>query len=442
VEVRQPASLVDAELYDWSGTTLQGWGFQTFGDQFRIHVSYQYPIDPLSLHFQGRVELDTDRSLRTGLVQTPFLIHSRFNEIPSWGWDVAIQFRGGGGVASDPTPFYLDFGKQSQFILPLLSTCPFFPFGEKYNDGRWYVHGNDLVLEGSLSILDARKWRFPGGGGVDSRVPTDGRVTGRLFTNQDTNITDMIPKNDQAFDFAEKTEVPAIKWIPEKMVSGTAPANDVGAEWDLTQVDAQLDGENLVIRGTLTRLQSTWKVTSLHVFLDTDSDSLTGTPISNSLGEAIGADYAVDVFPVDLYTHIGYTIILHKPDGSEEGHDSWLNMKFSDPFQANSPAQFLVTVPLRAIDNSKGPIRLYVASSNQGSLDDIAPTNPLCLVGAVKGDIDGDGDLDLSDAVLALQVLAGIDPSAIVHKEADVNGDGKIGKEEVIYILQKVCGVR
>lgn len=451
VEVRQPASLVDAELDDWSGTILQGWRFQTFGDQFRIHVGYQYLIDPLSLHFQGRVELDTDRSLRTGLVQTPFLIHSPFNEIPSWGWDVAIQFQGGVGVGSDPTPFYLDFGAQSPFILPPQSTYPFFPFGERYNDGRWYVYGNDLVLEGSLSILDGRKWRFPGGGGVDvSRVSTDGRVTGRLFTNQDTNITDMIPKNDQAFDFAGKTEVPAIKWISEKMVSVTAPANDVGAQWDLTQVDAQLDGENLVICGTLTRLESTWRVTCLHVFLDTDSDSLTGTPISNPLGEAIGADYGVNVFPVDLYTHIGYTVALHKPDGSEEGHDNWLNMKFSDPFQTNSPAQFLVTVPLGAIDNPKGPIRLYVASSDSGQgFDDIAPMLNVALNGTSavqKGDINGDTSISLVDAILALQVSAGMNPANIVSNYpscgADVNGDGNIGLEEIVYILQEVSGLR
>lgn len=385
VEVRQPASLVDAELVDRSGTILQGWGFQTFGDQFRIHVSYQSPIDPLSVHFMGRVDLDTDRSLRTGLVQTPFLIHSPFNEIPSRGWDVAIQFQGGGGVASDPTPFYLDFGAQSPFIQPLQSNYAFpygFPFGERYNDGRWYVQGNYLVLEGSLSILDARKWRLSGGGVKDvSRVPTDGRVIGRLFTKQYTNITDMIPKNDQAFDFAGKTEVPAIKWIPEKMVSGTAPANDAEAQWDLTQVDAQIDGENLVIRGTLTRLESTWLKTSLHVLFDTDSDSQTGTPINNPFGEAIGSDYEVHIFPLDLWGYIGYTVDLYKPDGSKEGHDSWLNMNFSDPSQADSPAQFLVTVPLIAIDNPRGPIRLYVASSG-GSFsyyDDIAPSSPLSL---------------------------------------------------------------
>ena len=437
VKVRQPASLIDAEIDDWSGTTLQGWGFQTFGDQFRIHVGYRYPINPLSLDFMGNVELDTDRNLQTGLVQTPFLIHSPFNEIPSWGWDVAIKWMGGGGVASDPTPFYLDFGAQSPFSQPPERTYAYpygFPFGERYNDGRWYIQGNHLWLEGSLSILDARKWSFPGGGGIDiSRVPTDGRVIGRVFTSSYKNITDMIPKNDQAFDVAGKTKVPAIKWISEKMVSGTAPANDVGAQWDLTQVDAQLDGDNLVIRGTLTRLESTWTVTCLHVFLDTDSDSQTGAPIGPPLREAIGADYSVNIFPFDLYGYIGYTLELYKPDGSKEGHDSWLNMKFSDPFQANSPAQFLVTVPLSAIEKPKAPIRLYVASSGQVSLHDIAPINPLSLkddVWDTPADTDNDGDVDGRDCAAFAASLAwdwGVSPGS----PADLNGDGMVDEADV-----------
>ena len=60
----------------------------------------------------------------------------------------------------------------------------------------------------------------------------------------------------------------------------------------------------------------------------------------------------------------------------------------------------------------------------------------------VSGDVDGDNDVDLADAILALQVMAGITPSTTIYKEADVNGDGKIGMEEAIYIIQKVCKVR
>ena len=41
-----------------------------------------------------------------------------------------------------------------------------------------------------------------------------------------------------------------------------------------------------------------------------------------------------------------------------------------------------------------------------------------------------------------LRVIAGVEPSSTVHVEADVNEDGKIGLEEVIYVLQKVSGLR
>jgi hypothetical protein len=60
----------------------------------------------------------------------------------------------------------------------------------------------------------------------------------------------------------------------------------------------------------------------------------------------------------------------------------------------------------------------------------------------VQGDIDGDLDVDLADAILALQVMAGNQPSATIYLEADVNGDNRIGLEEAIYIMQRVAGFR
>ena len=59
----------------------------------------------------------------------------------------------------------------------------------------------------------------------------------------------------------------------------------------------------------------------------------------------------------------------------------------------------------------------------------------------LKGDIDGDGMIDLTDAMLALQVLIGMSPPD-VHSGADVNSDGEIGTAEIICILGKVSELR
>ena len=59
-----------------------------------------------------------------------------------------------------------------------------------------------------------------------------------------------------------------------------------------------------------------------------------------------------------------------------------------------------------------------------------------------KGDINGDGVVDMTDAVTVLKILGGDDSLFPVYKEADVNGDNKIGAEEMVYILQKVGKLR
>ena len=59
-----------------------------------------------------------------------------------------------------------------------------------------------------------------------------------------------------------------------------------------------------------------------------------------------------------------------------------------------------------------------------------------------QGDLNKDCAVDLRDAILGLQLLAGMEGSTSVFLESDVNGDGKLGLPEVLYALQKVAGLR
>lgn len=59
-----------------------------------------------------------------------------------------------------------------------------------------------------------------------------------------------------------------------------------------------------------------------------------------------------------------------------------------------------------------------------------------------KGDIDGDGDVDLQDSIIALQVLISAPPSKGFYTSSDINGDYRIGIEEAIYALQRLAGLR
>jgi hypothetical protein len=77
-------------------------------------------------------------------------------------------------------------------------------------------------------------------------------------------------------------------------------------------------------------------------------------------------------------------------------------------------------------------------------------SSDLCVVNVnwvvAQGDIDRNDFVDLADAIIGLQVLSGMNPTAVgedyTSSNADVNGDGKVGLEEVVYILQEVAGVR
>ena len=60
----------------------------------------------------------------------------------------------------------------------------------------------------------------------------------------------------------------------------------------------------------------------------------------------------------------------------------------------------------------------------------------------LSGDIDRDGAITLSDAILAMKIMVGTDSSERTFMfGADVDGDKRIGLPEVIYVLQRLAGL-
>jgi glucose/arabinose dehydrogenase len=60
----------------------------------------------------------------------------------------------------------------------------------------------------------------------------------------------------------------------------------------------------------------------------------------------------------------------------------------------------------------------------------------------VPGNIDGRGDVELADAVLALKTAADVRETAAVFLQNDADGDGQIGVADAVFVLEVVGGVR
>ncbi len=59
-----------------------------------------------------------------------------------------------------------------------------------------------------------------------------------------------------------------------------------------------------------------------------------------------------------------------------------------------------------------------------------------------RGDVDGNGKIELFDAIISMQLLVGVAPATKVYKSADINRNRGIGMAEVTYILQIAAQLR
>lgn len=59
-----------------------------------------------------------------------------------------------------------------------------------------------------------------------------------------------------------------------------------------------------------------------------------------------------------------------------------------------------------------------------------------------RGDMNSDLNIDLVDAILAVQIMIGNVPAYTITSGVDINNDSRIGMEEVVYIMQDISEVR
>ena len=98
---------------------------------------------------------------------------------------------------------------------------------------------------------------------------------------------------------------------------------------------------------------------------------------------------------------------------------------------------------------AESPVSIYLSEVVFSSAD--AFTMPFTFaqlpakrvfVTTLPGGVDNSGVIDVSDAILTLQLASGINPAIPVYQEADINANGKIGLAEAIYSLQKAANLR
>lgn len=171
--------------------------------------------------------------------------------------------------------------------------------------------------------------------------------------------------------------------------------------------------------------------------LDFTVKEVNSAPVLNDIGnkvvdEGIKLSFTATATDADVPANtLTFTLDAGAPEGASitsSGLFSWT------PTEAQGPGVYQVTI--RVTDNGTPALT-----------DSKTITITVKAKEAPKGDLNGDGKIDLADAVLVLKVISGVDTSGLILSDftssgAEVNGDNRVGMAEAIYILQKISGLR
>ena len=159
----------------------------------------------------------------------------------------------------------------------------------------------------------------------------------------------------------------------------------------------------------------------------------------------------------------GYDLRVYQPVGPVTG---WIDGRVTDTVSGSPLGDVLITTSgnrsafswpdsgyYQIIAHPVGEFTITARAGGYSTLssvtvsvkDGVIETKNIEMV-LTRGDINADGVVNQADADLVMQVLSGKNPPGIrsdyATSDADVNGDNKIGLQELVYILEKMNGLR
>lgn len=384
VVVRRPgvttiSSVSDPQLDNKSSAfDLVGVSFATVVDQFFADLNFAQIVDPTNSAMpdtlEGMINIDSDRSIATG--GEPFLN----SVIPTWGGDTRLYFYLGNPAHGSGAVLRSSFSDVDTHSTEKV-------FGSENTDYRWVASGRTLSIATSLSMQDAFAVETAPSY-VSRRVPTDGRMVIQTFVlDRQSYPVEFAPNSPAALDTATGRALQPFAWDNLRTVSGNDSPYDVNSptsqhtpEW--TQVDAQIVGGNLVVRGLLENLLPTTLYTDWRVWLDTDMNAATGVLLVGDKAVPIGADYVADTFVSLAYAAPVPDLRLQSVSSLHTTSlDAAVRMVWGSGYGPNAAnlGSWTVTIPLKLLGQLGPQLRLYVTESDGITVLDTAPLYPIVI---------------------------------------------------------------
>lgn len=243
-------------------------------------------------------------------------------------------------------------------------------------------------------------------------------------------------------------------------------------------------------------VEGEYEANILHMFVDYDSDvlELQDEPASGEVWNAINDANGVSAVNADEPGRLGFIAITPNSTFSANGNLFTLTFVVSDSAEAGATYDITVTIPQFSYDDLAGAsnaVECYVENGAVTIVDPVPDTHTVTFIDghsgdiistvtvkhgeaaaapdapeymwfvftgwdvdfnevtedltvtaqyAEKGDINGDGSVDMRDALQLMRYLMGSDTIACDEEEADFNSDGSVDLMDALLLMRHVLG--